>query len=159
MKQLVLVFVILTIFITGAAQKNVSDREFDGFVGPVKSFVDAKNFLSEARETNSNEKCLLCSEAFYDVNGNLTQTIFPGLNYKCASKIIDGFQTTKCSEIVEKPKYNGFNSSPISPENLTFSERVSRLECERGLTTIGALVQTRVTDMPYQFINIFCVAT
>lgn len=118
MRKISLVLFIFTLCLTVSAQKKASDRERRGLIGPVKSVAYKDVSLSQSEESNAEQKCGFCFEEYFDKDGNLTENLWLGLNFKWTKKIIDGFETYKASEIVEKPKekYNGFISSPIPVE-------------------------------------------
>ncbi|MDQ3798451.1 MAG: hypothetical protein M3384_03275 [Acidobacteriota bacterium] len=118
MYKLLSVLFIFSFCIAVSAQKKLSDREREGFTGKVKLVKsDTKNdLLSAAEKSNTEQKCKYCSEHYYDRDGNLTQIINVGLNFKVAKNIIDGVETYKFSYIVEPPKYNGFYSIMVLPE-------------------------------------------
>jgi hypothetical protein len=116
MSKLILVLLIFTFSLGVPAQKSISDRERTGLIGLVKSIKYEYTLLPESENSSYFGKCLFCNETFFDKDGNFVLEMIPGLNYKWTKNIIDGFITYKFSEIVEKPKYNGFYSYPISPE-------------------------------------------
>lgn len=115
MKHLFLAILVLVLFSNLAAQKRLTDREADGLKGSVKSVVyevrPPEPDKSDAKQEPSN-----WGESYYDKDGNLTLTSFPAFNYQHTVRIIDGARTYKFSEIVKKPKYEGFYSYPVSPE-------------------------------------------
>jgi hypothetical protein len=115
-KHLVLVIFVLVLFSTVSAQRKVSDKDFEGLIGAVNSVIYGSVSAAEMDKSFWLEKPSVWEVVYYDKEGNLTQTVSLGLTYKCIFKIIDGFKTDKCSDIIEKPKYNGFYSIVVPPE-------------------------------------------
>ena len=113
MKQFILLLIFCVLSFQATATKRESDREHDGFVGPVK-----KVFVTWTPIAGSNyppgSKCRQMTNE-YDQTGRLTRhSVYPG---ECGSDEIredftyspDGNKTTKYQEIL------GENSSPLPP--------------------------------------------
>lgn len=104
MKTTLLTFLMLILCAVVPAQTKMTDREFEGLKGEVKSVRTEYANVEKSQGAPPNRERKLDGENFYDKKGNLTQTLYPGTNRKLIYTLIDGFKTYKQSDIEKKPK-------------------------------------------------------
>jgi len=113
MKQFILILLLCVVSNQATVSKPESDREHDGFVGPVKKVFAVWTPISESNYPPGSKCRQLTSE--YDQTGRITRhSVYPG---PCGSDELredytysaDGIRTTKYQEI------RGANSPPSPP--------------------------------------------
>lgn len=122
MKVLFLATLISLLSISGNAQKKISDREFDGLKGRVKSVFSSFTYFENVAGKISEKQSGVKFEKYYDENGNITQT----LNYVVGDKniytLIEGNITFKTIKI------DGVGGSGISSNSTSTNKQNSRNE-------------------------------
>lgn len=96
MKTTLLTFLIFTFCAVVPAQKKMTDREFEGFKGEVKSVTN--EFLKLDDPGNNNTRKIE-SQVFFHKDGRYDHILYPSNNYKVVFQEIDGFKTFKSMEI------------------------------------------------------------
>ena len=84
MKGIFLLFIISLLFVSVEAQRKISDIEFDGFKGKVKSVFLSYSYFENIGGKNTEKQSGVKFEKYYDETGNITQT----LNYVVGDKNI-----------------------------------------------------------------------
>ena len=108
MKQILLIFFVMTFCLAVPAQKKVTDREIEGLKGAVKAVFQDYMVTYVASGPTEINKRVKESEYYFDKDGALTQILYPSRNSKSVFSIIDGFKTFKSSPIKEGDEPKGF---------------------------------------------------
>src|SRR5215216_755636 len=113
MKRIYSIFFISLLFVTANAQRKLTDKEFDGLKGKVKS-VASSNAEFENKDGKSVEKrSAVKYEEFYDENGNTSQTISYIIGDKNIYSVLDGDRVYK-NEIIKGIGGGGISSASIA---------------------------------------------
>ena len=100
MKALLFTFLMFILCQIVSSQNKMTDREFEGFKGKVKSVLN--EFVDKA-----GSKRKIGSQYFFDEDGRLSKVLYPDNNYQVIFTQIDGFKTFKGmkieTETIEKP--------------------------------------------------------
>jgi len=108
MKTIFTILIISLLFLSANAQKKLTDREFDGLKGKVKSVAwSATDFETKDGKTIEKKSGVKYEEQ-YDENGNISMTLNYIIGDKNIYSIIDGNKTFKSAGI------DGFDGSGIS---------------------------------------------
>ena len=89
----------LTLFLAVPAQKKMTDSEFEGYKGAVKSVLTEYIKIEKSKGSTADKKRKTESQYFFDKDGRLAQVLYPATNYKVVFKIIDGYKTFKSMKI------------------------------------------------------------
>ena len=127
MKQMLLIFFVMTFCLVVAGQKKMTDRETEGLKGAVKTVFNDFMVTYVASGPTELNKRIKESQDYFDKDGTLTQIIYPSRNSKIIYSIIDGFKTFKSSPIKEdnKPKNMGLTLGNNEEEPIEKPEKLS----------------------------------
>ncbi len=104
MRVIQLVLVIVVLFVSGIAQKKMSDVEFDGFNGRVKSVTEESEWVVGLSDGEKTRQRQIMAERLYDKHGNLKEYTNSRL-FKQVFSFIDGFKTYKHQELDTTEEY------------------------------------------------------
>lgn len=95
MKNIFIATVVLFLFAPVLAQKKMTDREFDGFKGEVKSVVIEEAEVVETKGKKTEKRRKKTGERYYDKSGNLIKTLEANSGYLTTYMFIDGDKISK----------------------------------------------------------------
>ena len=95
MKTITATIIILALFLTVSAQKKMTDREFEGFKGNVKSVSIETMPMSDSGNPKNKNKRVVWEKWSYDKDGRKTEEYNPQGKSKVTFTVKDGFKISK----------------------------------------------------------------